>query len=112
MAQRIAPSEVEIAGDIEYGQTSATIEYTPNPKYRALVFTGEGGDRIEVTVQGNGGKALIAIADGSLTQLAGGAEKLVYELPDKGPDAEAYYILFRDSEGKPGKFTVAVKKIG
>jgi hypothetical protein len=112
LAESIRPSDVEIAGDIEYGQTSAPIEYTAKPMYRALVFVGEGGDRVEVTVQTNGGKAFVAIADGSLKQLASGTDKLVFELPDRGPDAEAFYIVFREAEGKPGKFTVVLKKVG
>jgi hypothetical protein len=112
LAENIAPSEVEIAGDIEYGQTSRPIEYTSKPMYRALVFVGEGGDRIEVTVRSNGQKAFVAIADGALKQLASGTEKLVFELPDRGPDAEAYYIVFRAPDGKPGTFTVLLKKVG
>ena len=112
LAQSIAPADVEIAGDIEYGQTSPPIEYTPKPAYRALVFTGMGGDRIEVTVRSDSGKAMVAIADGTLKQLVSGSEKLKFELPDKGPDAEAYYIPFRDRDGKTGKFTVTLKKVG
>lgn len=111
-ADRISPSEVEIAGDIDYGQTSAPIPYTSSPKYRALVFTAEGGDRIEVTVRSDAGAPVVAIADGTLLPLATGGAKLVHELPDKGPDAEAYYIVLREAEGKPAKFTVTLKKVG
>ena len=112
LAQSIAPADVEIAGDIEYGQTSPPIEYSAKPMYRALVFTGMGGDRIEVTVRSDAGKPLVAIADGTLKQLASGAAKLTFELPDRGPDAEAYYILFRDAGGKNSTFTVVLKKVG
>jgi hypothetical protein len=111
-AEKIDPSDVKIAGDLDYGQTSSAIEYTGTPKYGALLFTGNGGDRIEVRVTGSDRKTWIAIANGALEQLATGTDRLTFELPQTGPDAEAYYILFRDPDGRNAKFTVELKKLG
>lgn len=47
-------------------------------------------------------RALVVIAHGTPEQLASGSAKLEFELPGKGPDAEAHYIPFRDPEKKSG----------
>jgi hypothetical protein len=33
-------------------------------------------------------------------------------LPNHGPDLEAWYVIFRASDDKPGRFTVQVRKTG
>lgn len=110
-AETYPPEEVKIVGDLDYGQTSEPVEYTATPGYRAFVFNGNSRDRIEVTVTSDDRKATVAIADGSLKELINGTTTVTFTLPDKGPDPEAYYIIFRDSEGKAGSFTVALKKV-
>lgn len=109
-AEQLQPSDVKIIGDIDYGQTSDPLEYSGQPRYAALVFTGKAGDQVDVTVRSADRTALVAIADGTLNQLAAGKTHLTFQLPDHGPDAEAYYIIFRDSDGKPARFTVALSR--
>ncbi len=110
-AESFPPAQVNILGDIEYGQTSATLDCTGQPRYCALVFNGHGGDRVEVTVKGGDGKAFVAFADGSLTELARGAARLVLKLPGTGPDPITYYIVFSDPNRKSAQFTVILKKL-
>ena len=106
------PAEVKILGDIEYGQTSAPLDCAGQPRYCALVFNGHSGDRVEVDVKGGDGKAFVAFADGSLTELARGAAHLRVTLPGTGEDPITYYIVFSDSKHKPAQFTVSLKKVG
>src|ERR1700728_4263616 len=109
--QNFKVDDVRVVGDIEYGQTSAPVECSGGPSYCAFVFNGQGGDRIEIDVSSPEGKAFVAIADGALAELTTGTNRVVFSLPRKGPDAETYYIVFRDSESKPRRFIVALKKL-
>ena len=108
-AETLPPSDVKVAGAIDYGQTSDELQYTGHPKYTALVFNGESGDRIEVLVKGDR-TAAVAIADGTLHVLATGSGHLAFTIPNHGSDPEAYYILFRDAEGQGSRFTVELRK--
>ena len=60
----------------------------------AFVFNGNGKDRVEVTVTGDR-NALVAIADPSLNKVASGIGRLSVSLPYRGPDTEAYYVVFK-----------------
>lgn len=111
LGQSFKVDDVKIVGDLKYGQTSDPVACSAGPSYCAFVFNGQGNDRIEVNVNGGDGTAFVAIADGTLAQLTSGTNQVVFSLPKKGPDAEAYYIVFRDREGKPGRFTVALRKL-
>ena len=81
------------------------------PAYCAFVFNGQGDDRIEIDVSSAQGKAFVAVADGALAELITGTNRVVFSLPKRGPDAETYYVIFRDSESKPRSFMVALKKL-
>lgn len=109
-AESFDPADVKIMGDLRYGQTSEPVECASIPSYCAFVFNGHGDDRLEVTVKAGEATAFVAIADGSLNQLASGTSRLSFRLPNRGPDAEAYYIVFRDTEHKPGRFAVTLRK--
>jgi len=109
--QSFNPDDVKIVGDLNYGETGAPVSCSASPAYCAFVFNGRGDDQIQVTVKADGGTAMVAIADGALTQLASGANTLSFTLPNRGPDAEAYYIVFRDKDHKPGRFTVGLRKV-
>jgi hypothetical protein len=110
-AETFQPADVKIVGDLDYGQTSDPVEYTDSPRYRAFVFTANSQDRIEVTVKGDDRKAFVAIADGGMKELASGTTHLTVTLPKTGPDPEAYYIIFRDTDNKEAHFTVELKKV-
>ena len=46
-----------------------------------------------------------------MTQLASGAETVSLSLPNRGPYIECWYIIFRDYQNKPARFTVEVNKL-
>ena len=108
----IQPADVKILGDLDYGQTSHPVACASTPQYRAFVFSGYGGDRVEVTVKGLGRTASVTLADSSLTEIARGTTSLTLALPNYGPDIEVWYILFHDDQYKPARFSVQVKKVG
>lgn len=109
--QNFKVDDVKVVGDLNYGQTSAPVDCSGVPSYCAFVFNGQGDDRIEIDVNSAEGKAFVAIADGTLAELTSGTNRVVFSLPRRGPDAETYYIVFRDSESKPRRFIVALKKL-
>jgi hypothetical protein len=109
--QNLKVEDVKVVGDLNYGQTSAPVECSGVPSYCAFVFNGQGDDRIEIDVSSAEGKAFVAIADGALAELITGTNRVVFSLPRRGPDRETYYIVFRDSESKPRRFIVALKKL-
>jgi len=104
------PADVKILGALDYGQTSDSIEWSASPHFRAFVFSGYGGEKIEATVTGTDRKAFVAIADSTLVQIASGATHLSVRLPDRGPDIEVWYIVFRTIDNTPARFTVHVTK--
>ena len=109
--QDFKADNVKIVGDLNYGQTSDAVECSSGDSYCAFVFNGQGNDRVEVTVKNLDGNAFVAIANGTLTQLTSGTNRLVFSLLKSGPDPEAYYIVFRSREKKAGHFTVELKRL-
>ena len=109
-AEQFSPADVTILGDIDYGQTSPVLDCPGGEKYCALVFNAAGGDKVELTVTGGAGKALVAVADGTLKELARGNSKLVASLPATS-EPVTYYVIFRGEAGKPGKFNVGLRKL-
>jgi len=105
------PAEVKIAGDIDYGNTSAPVDCATTPRYHALVFASHGGDKVEATVTAEGHRAEVSIADPSLNQVATGDGRVTAVLPNHGPDPETYYIVFRERDGKAAQFVVSLKKV-
>ena len=106
-----AAADVKVLGDLDYGQSSGPVVYSARPAYRAFVFSAFGGEAVEVSVRGTDRKAMVALADSSLTRLAIGDTSLQLVLPNRGPYIECWYIVFRDFEKKPAQFTVQVKKL-
>jgi len=111
IAESFPPADVKVMGDLRYGQTSNAVECSSASPYYAFVFNGKAGERVDVVVKSEDRRAFVAIGDPSLTQLASGIGHVTVTLPNRGPDAEAYYIVFRDSESKDGRFTVELKKL-
>src|SRR5579883_1565773 len=110
-ADSFPADQVQIVGDIDYGQTSPVTECASPKGYCALVFNGQGGDQLEITVKNSGRKAFIALTDGSLKELARGTDTLRFQLPKENEELQTYYIVFRDAEQQPGKFTIELKKL-
>jgi hypothetical protein len=105
-----AADDVKILGVLNYGQKSEPVEYSHTPQYRAFLFAGEANDVVEVTVSGQ--NTFIALADQSLKVVATGRGHLAVSLPDHGPDAEMYYVVFKDAMNRPARMSVQVKKTG
>lgn len=105
------PSDVKVFGDLRYGQSSRPVLCTTRPRYAAFVFDGYGGDVVEVTVRGEERSAFVVLTDSTLIPIAGGRDRLVVSLPYRGPDIEVFYIVFRQPEAKPSRFTVLVRKL-
>jgi hypothetical protein len=111
IAESFPPSDVKVMGDLRYGQTSDAVDCSHATPYYAFVFNGKAGERVDVVVKSQERQAFVAIGDPSLNQLASGTGHVTVTLPNRGPDAEAYYIVFRDSESKDARFTVELKKL-
>ncbi len=114
-AESFSPADVEVLGDLDYGQTSKPLTCSgKQQKHCALLFNGLSGDRVEVTAQSGGSAPFVAIADGRLQELAHGTGKVTATLPEVNDKLATYYIVFRDSmanpDGKPGTFTIALGK--
>src|SRR5580658_4067046 len=100
------PDDVKIVGVLNYGQKSGPVEYTDTPQYRAFLFAGQGDDQVDVRVTGAAENAFIALADQGLNVIATGAGHLSASLPNHGPDAEMYYVVFKDSMNRPARMQV------
>jgi hypothetical protein len=111
IAKSFSPADVKVMGDLRYGQTSEAVDCSPSSPYYAFVFNGKGGERVDLVVKSPDRQAFVAFADPSLNEIARGTGHLTVTLPDRGPDPEAYYIVFRDSEGKSGRFTVELNQL-
>lgn len=104
------PNDIKILGTLDNGQTSEPVAYSTTPRYRAFVFEANGRDVVEVTVTGGNRYAFVALADSSLRPIATGRGLLRATLPYRGPDTEAYYILFKDSTNQPARLAVHLNK--
>ena len=109
-AESFPAADVAIMGDIDYGKKSGELECSGKPRYCALVFNGNSGDIVEVTVSGGGRKPFVAFADGSLKELARGSGVARLRLPEVADGLATYYIVFGDPERKAGRFSVELKK--
>ena len=110
LGENFPPAEVAILGDIDYTQKSEALQCpVEKQKFCALVFNGASGDRVEVAVTG-AGKAFVAIADGSLTELARGTGRVALKLPAVADGLATYYIVFRPEQGNPSRFNVELRK--
>lgn len=107
--QSYSPAQVRVLGDVEYGQSKTAARYAAGPRYRAFVFSGYGGDKVEIALKGSVANMPVVLADSTLNQIAAGTSHLSVSLPYRGPDIEVWYVL---TENKPAQFTVQVKKIG
>lgn len=107
-----AARDVRILGDLDFGKNSGFVPYSMRPPYSAFVFSAFGGETVEITVKGATRKAMVALADASLNRLVMGDSSLRVTLPYRGPYIECWYIIFRDFDGKPARFSVQVNKIG
>jgi len=104
--------DVKIVGVLDYGQRSEPVECAGTPQYRAFLFAGQGDDQIDVRVTGVSPEPFIALADQSLKVVATGMGHLSVSLPNHGPDAEMYYVVFKDQMNRSVRMSVQVNKTG
>ncbi len=110
-SESFQPADVKILGDLRYGQTSEAVDCTSASPYYAFVFNGKANERVDVVVKSPDRQAFVALADPGLNQITTGTGHITVTLPNHGPDPEAYYIVFRDSQSKDGRFTVELNKL-
>jgi hypothetical protein len=111
-ASSYPPDDVKVVGVLNYGQKSGPVEYSETPRYRAFLFAGQGDDQVDVRVSGAAANAFIALADQGLNVIATGAGHLSASLPNHGPDAEMYYVVFKGSMNRTARISVQVNKTG
>lgn len=107
------PADVEILGDVDYGQTTPAFDCSAKQPYCSVLFNGLSGDRVQATVTPAtpaAEKPFIAIADGTLTELAHDNGTVSATLPEVTDKLATYYIVFRPTNSKAGKFTVRLEK--
>ncbi len=104
---------MKIVAGIGYGHASAWVNYTKTPRYRAVTFTGAGGDKVDAWVRSNnGGDAVGWILDKGFRVLASNDDAdastldahLSLTLPP-GP-SQKHYIVFRDYDLLSARFIV------
>lgn len=109
IARTYDPTQVKVLGDIEYGESKAVPVFSPGAPYRAFVFSGYGGDQVEIIMKGVTGPLKLAVADSTLNQIATGSSYIRVSLPYKGPDVELWYII---TDNTPGRVLFQVRKTG
>lgn len=105
-----SPADVKVLGDLDYGKRSRAVFCSANPPYRAFVFSAFGGEAVDITVAGSRGKPFVALTDSTLNTLVTGNGHVSLLLPYRGPYIEVWYIVFKDFENRPQRFTVQVNK--
>jgi hypothetical protein len=104
---------MKIVGSLDYDQTSDAIKYTSSPRYRAVKFSGQQGDRVDAWVRSsNGGDAVAWVLDNSFRVLGSNddADETTFDahvaiaLP--ASSSSTHYVVFRDYAMASAKFTV------
>ena len=103
--------DVKVLGILDYGRSSKALDCAAKQRYRAFVFSGYGGDRVEIALQGENPNATFAVTDSTLIPIGTGSSRVTVALPYRGPDIEVYYIVFPTSN-RTAHLTVQVKKVG
>jgi hypothetical protein len=105
------PGEVKVLGILDYGQTRNAMDCAAKQHYRAFVFSGYGGDRVQIALKGVNPAASFAVTDSTLVPIGNGTSSVTVALPYRGPDIEVYYIVF-PATNRAAPVTVQVKKVG
>jgi hypothetical protein len=108
---RYLPGDVKVLGVLDYGRRSNALDCTAKQRYRAFVFSGYGGDRVEIALQGENPRASFTVTDSTLIPIGTGSSRVTVALPYRGPDIEVYYIVFPTSN-RTAHLTVQVTKVG
>lgn len=104
---------MKIVASISYGTASPWFSYTRTPRYRAVTFTGTGGDRVDIWVRSsNGGDAVAWLLDRNFRVVAFNDDADATQLDSHimatlppGPSS-THYIVIRDYDLLPASFIV------
>jgi hypothetical protein len=95
----VALTSNEIVGTIAYGQTTLPFNYTGNPRYQALQFTGQTGDAVNAFVRSTNGHArawLLAADFSNIAYSVSDGTQTDAQVTATLPSAGTYYIAWRD----------------
>jgi len=106
--------QVKVVGEIHYGQTSDKIEYTDTPRYRAIYFEGQPGDKVDIKVTSINGQALAVLTDSRYKPIVSnfGSHVTTVLPPSSEPYPNRYFVLLQEERRRPGTFTVTLDKTG
>ena len=104
------PGDVKVLGILDYGKTHSALDCAAKQPYRAFLFSGYGGDRVEVALKGQAAGSFV-VTDSTLNEIGRGASRVTVALPFRGPDIEVYYIVFPSSH-RPAPLNIQVRKVG
>jgi len=112
---------MKIVGSLTFGETSAPIVYTANPRFRAFKFAADAGDKVTVDVTSTNGDAVAWILNDEFEVVASNddADETTFDahidvtlpaLPtyEDGTGRRTHYIVFRDFWLRRRTFTVAL----
>ena len=118
-APRAQPSffrraEIKIVGELQYGERSDRVQYTPTPLYRALHFEGKPGERVDIRVESIDGQAMAALTDSRFKPIVSnfGSHITTVLPPSAEPYPITYYVVFREARKNPATFTVVLNRVG
>lgn len=103
--------DIKVLGIVDYGKTQNARDCVAKQHYRAFVFSGYGGDRIQVALKGNNSSTPFVVTDSTLNKIGSGRSTVTVALPFRGPDIEVYYIVF-PSTHKTAPLSVQIRKVG
>ena len=106
---------MKIVGSLDYGHTSAQVKYTSSPRYRALKFSGQANDQVDVWVKStDGGDAVAWVLDNSFHVLGSNDDAsadtldahVTLTLPASA--SATHYVVFRDYATQTAHFKVTL----
>jgi hypothetical protein len=106
-------SRIRIVGPIQYGDT-LSVPYTRSPRYRALAFKANPGDRIAIAVRSSDGDPVAFLLDDGFSLLAwnddADANTTDSALEASLDQGGAHYIAMRDYWLQPATFQVTLRR--
>jgi len=100
--------EIKLLGSLDYGQTSAPARLSVRPPYSAYDFNAKPGDRIEITVHGEGTLQAF-LTDAEYKKVAGGSTHFSYTF-DPASKPGTFYILVSETHHQTSSFTVDLER--
>ncbi len=108
---------MKIVGSLAYGEPTASLKYTKNPRFRAVKFAGKGGDKLDIWVRGDG-DAVAWVLDNSFRVVAFNDDASPdffdshIEVALPASNSDTHYIVWRDYDLHTAHFTVTLGATG